>query len=165
MALILDADSIIKLNRVGALGVVAGAFECVIPEAVYQEAVVNAKARGYADAETIDGIIRELITIVAANPLALMDISRNIGPGETEVLALAQQSSETAIVVSDDEDFLRYARRRGIRHVTPIGLVPWLAQEWVISIDQARELIELSRHLTNERNYLAAMAELEVSEK
>ena len=49
--------------------------------------------------------------------------------------------------------------------MTPIGLVPWLAQEWVIGVDQARELIELSRHLTNERNYLAAVAELEVSEK
>ena len=106
MALILDADSLIKLNRVGALGVVSGAFECVIPEAVYQEAVVNAKARGYADAETTDGIIRELITIVVANPLDSLDISRNIGPGETEVLALAQQGNETAFVVSDDEDFL-----------------------------------------------------------
>ena len=165
MALILDADSLIKLNRVGALELVAGAFECVIPEAVYHEAVVNARARGYPDAETIDGIIRELILVLVVDPVELSYVSTNIGPGEREALALARQGGETAIIVSDDADFVRYIRRKQISHVTPIGLIPRLVQEAVIDMAQAGELIELSHHLTNERNYLAAVADLEVLQK
>jgi hypothetical protein len=61
MALVLDTDSLIKLNRVGVLEIVARAFECMIPRAVYQEAVVNARAKVYADAEAIDKAVNELM--------------------------------------------------------------------------------------------------------
>jgi hypothetical protein len=106
MALFLDADSLIKLNRVGVLELVARVFECIIPEAVYLEAVVNARARGYADAEAIDRTVQELIS-----------------------------------------------------------LIPQLTRVGIISTDESRKFIESSRPLTNERNYRAALSDLEASGK
>ena len=164
MALILDADSLIKLNRVGALDLVARAFECVIPTAVYQEAVVNARARGYPDAESIDNIVRELIPVQEVTPSEPSTTFTPFGPGEGEVLALATQGHGESIIVSDDLVFLNAVRRTGIRYVTPIALIPRLARIEAISVDGARELLERSRRLTNERNYLAALADLEVYE-
>jgi predicted nucleic acid-binding protein len=94
MALILDADSLIKLNRVGALELAARAFECIIREAVYQEAVVNARARGYTNAESIDSIIKGLIQIQHAAPVEASMTSQALGVGESEVLALGMQNAE-----------------------------------------------------------------------
>jgi hypothetical protein len=118
MPLILDADSLIKLNRVGILEWVARAFECVIPLAVYQEAVVNARAKGHADAESIDRIVKELMHIhdrVQAEPSTTF---RPLGLGEREVLAIAVQSHGYAVIVSDDLDFLNVVRQTGMRYVT-----------------------------------------------
>ena len=84
MALILDADSLIKLNRVGVLEIVARAFECMIPRAVYQEAVVNARAKGYADAETIDAAINELMQIRDVTSRSFQRSQRVWGQGKAQ---------------------------------------------------------------------------------
>src|SRR5690606_42143555 len=54
-----SADAIIKLNRAGVLRTLVTKFECTLPEAVYQEAVVAGKERLYPDAVAIEEIRSE----------------------------------------------------------------------------------------------------------
>jgi len=147
------------------LEIVARAFECMIPRAVYQEAVVNARAKGYADAEAIDKAVNALMQIRDVASAELSTIPKGLGSGESEAPSLAIQQGEDSVIVSDDLVFLNAVQQREIRYLTPIELLPWLARSAIISVGRARELIESFRPLTNERNYLAALADLETSGK
>lgn len=165
MTLILDADSLIKLNRVGALELVAISCNCVIPDAVYQEAVVNARAAGYLDSEAIDQIVGLYVRIESAVETGQQDIPRQFGAGEKQVLSLAMRNPQFSVVVSDDQAFVNLLRQLEIRFISPIELFPVLLRWGAISITQAREFLGLFRPHTTERNYAAAVSSLNNSEQ
>lgn len=161
MILILDADALIKLNHIGALALVAANSECIIPDAVYQEAVVNARAAGHLDSDAIDQVVREQIQVAPIGDLGRDDIPDHFGAGEKQVLALALGQPQNSVVVSDDQVFVNLVRQLEVRFMSPIELFPVLSMERVISVCFAREFVERFRPHTAERNYLAALTSLE----
>ncbi|MFQ6029541.1 MAG: hypothetical protein ACE5Q6_18860 [Dehalococcoidia bacterium] len=162
MELILDSDSIIKLNQIGALEIVVKAFPCVIPQAVYQETVIDGRQRGRPDAEFIDRIVTAWVEIAVA-PQGNVPFPVR-GPGEREVLALAMDRGGDAWVVSDDRQFVNRVTQIRRSRLLPIDLIPVLARYELISMTVAREFLELFRPLTRGQSYLDALKDLEGQE-
>lgn len=167
MRLVLDADSLIKLCKAGVLEQVAQAFQCVIPEAVYHEAVVRGKERVYPDAEEIERIVMAAIPIHHTptgylNPMQYTSTSPDpkgeLGPGETAVLALAHQ--EESVIVSDDRQFLSSLRNQHIPFLPTADLIVEMAHQQVISTEQAREALNRMRPLISRGAYQDAIQEL-----
>jgi hypothetical protein len=128
LRLLLDADALIKLNRAGVLAIVLAATRCVVPQQVFQEAVINAKAKGHSDAELIEEALRgrcEVMDVVITERLSL-------GRGETALLALAA-TRVSGLVVSDDERFQAVLQSRQIPFVNCARLVAQLAEERLLS--------------------------------
>ena len=160
MTLILDADALIKLNRVGALNLVASSSECIIPVAVYQEAVVDARVAGYLDSDAIDLVVQRHIHVEPTSDLEMVDVPSHFGVGEKHVLALAMRDPQESVVVSDDQVFVNLVRQLEVRFISPIELFPMLLREGAIPLSRARQFIRRFRTHTSERNYIAALSSL-----
>ena len=158
MALILDSDARFKLNRVGALELLAHSFLCVIPEAVYDEVVLGGRSGGYEDADAIGQIISDLVEIQAVSP---NPASARLGRGERQVLALAIQLGAGSVAVSDDREFLRQVEAAEMQHLSPAMAITYLAQNAVIDIPQARQMLATMQPLTRPADITAALEELE----
>ncbi|MYC28634.1 MAG: hypothetical protein F4X65_00880 [Chloroflexi bacterium] len=115
MTLILDADALIKLNRIGALDLVASNSECIIPGAVYQEAVADARVAGYLDSDAIDLVVRRHIRVETTSDLEQVGVPNHFGAGEKQVLALAMRDPQESVVVSDDQVFVNLVRQLEVR--------------------------------------------------
>jgi predicted nucleic acid-binding protein len=170
--LVLDADSLIKLCKAGVLEQVAQAFQCVIPEAVYHEAVVRGKERLYPDAEEIERIVMAAIPIhkTPAQYLGQMhspgpgpDQEKVLGPGETAVLALAQHIGES-VIISDDRQFLALLHSQHVPFLPPTGLIVAMTHQQVIPKEQAREALDRMRPLISRGAYQDATQDLEERE-
>jgi hypothetical protein len=143
---LLDADALIKLNRAGILIAVLDATACAVPRAVYEEAVTNAKAKGYPDAEVIEAVLAgrcEVIEVVVPEALGL-------GRGEAGLLALAE-TGQSGLVVSDDERFQSVLQSRHIPFLNCARLVTWLAEQRVLtSVAASAALQALWRYISAE---------------
>ena len=139
--------------------------ECIIPDAVYQEAVVNARVAGYLDSDAIDLVVRRHIQVEFTTDFEQMDVPSHFGAGEKQVLALAMRDPQESVVVSDDQVFVNLVRQLEVRFISPIELFPMLLREGAISISRARQFIGRFRTHTSERNYFAALSSLREMEQ
>lgn len=162
MVIVLDADGLIKLSQAGVLEHVAQAFQCVIPDAVYHEAVTKARERQYRDAEEIERVVKSAMTI---QPAATLDMPEfGLGAGETAVLALAAQQEGESTIVSDDRRFLAFLNRQGVPFLMPSALIAMMAQQGFLTMSDAREILERLRPLIREAAFQRALQELEKGE-
>lgn len=162
MVIVLDADGLIKLSQAGVLEHVAQAFQCVIPDAVYHEAVTKARERQYRDAEEIERVVKSAMTI---QPTATLDMPEfGLGAGETAVLALAAQQEGESTIVSDDRRFLAFLNRQGVPFLMPSALIAMMAQQGFLTMSDAREILERLRPLIREAAFQRALQELEKGE-
>lgn len=142
--LVMDADALIKLNRAGVLVRAGGAFRCVVPAMVYEEAVTRGKARLYPDAEQIESAVSQAMTISA--PSRLLDPQAGLSAGDLQVLSLARER-HGAIVVSDDRRLLTSAARLGLAFTTPAQLVVALARRGELSVGEGLKAVDTLRPL------------------
>ena len=163
--LILDADGLIKLHRAGVLELLARHYECTIPSAVYQEAVVNAGDK-YPDSQQIDRIIQVSMK-VAQSPLDYWsyweDIPINIGAGERQALTLFMGSTsiEPTTIISDDAAFLRLLATHSIPFLSPIDMILTMVKQGVLTQEMAKVALNLVKPMTNPDEYQRAIACLE----
>ncbi len=159
MRLLLDADGLIKLQRAGVLARVAKVFACTIPQAVYREAVVRGKERFHRDAEDIERIVAETVTV--AHTLDNPQSELGLGAGETAILAFLVEQGRDFIVVSDDRRFLSILRGQGIQHITPAHLLVMLAWRGVLTRTEALEALERLRPTIRISTYWSVRQHLE----
>ncbi|GEM_PF-2054633 len=163
MLLLLDADGLIKLNRAGVLETVASAFQCLVPESVYQEAVVDAKARGYSDAAVLEDIIAAKMKVQPAS--ASPSSESGFGSGESGVLALLNMQTEASVVISDDRRFLALLARQQRDFLTPSDLIVFMAREGILNTTPARAFLEALRPHIQKDAYLEAIQDIEALPK
>jgi len=140
-----NAGPLIALGKLNRLELLAGLYgEVQIPRAVYDEAVTQGLALGVPDARTIrlfwqmrSWPIVEVTaaTLAAYKPPVILD------PGETEVLAQAQNGSDT-LVLLDDETARVEARRLGLRVRGTLGVLSQAFRFGILSFPQVELLIE-----------------------
>ena len=162
MVILLDADGLIKLSRAGVLEQVAQAFQCIIPDVVYHEAVTKAKERQYRDAEGIERIVQSAMRIQPTTALDMPELG--LDTGETAVLALATQYEGEFTIVSDDRRFLAFLNRQGVPFLMPSALIVVMAQQGFLTNDAAREVLERLRPMVRETAFHLALQELEKGE-
>lgn len=157
MRLLLDADGLIKLHRAGVLNLVAEAFTCTVPEAVFHEVVTRGKERLHQDAEEIERIISEVVEVARTEQ---EQAEPGLGAGEMAVLVLSVQGQD-AIVVSDDRRFLSLLSARGLPFLTPADLLAVLANQKALTRAEAREALEQLRPMIRAAAYWEAREDLE----
>ena len=157
--LILDADGLIKLNRAGVLDLLADSYECSIPSAVYQEALVNAAHR-HSDAEVIDAIIRKSISVTIIEEIP-HEVPAHIGEGEREVLALFMQSEGTNTIISDDGQFLRILDEHSIPFFSPSSMILNMVDQGVLTKAMGGAAVDLLKPLIKPDEYQRSQSALE----
>ena len=66
--IVADADGLIKLGKSGALEALLSVAEVMVPEAVYEEAVITGKKEMYEDAAELERTLREGGTKIVGAP-------------------------------------------------------------------------------------------------
>ncbi len=152
--IILDSDGLIKLQKSGLLKLLASRCDCIIPEAVYKESVVDGKKGLYEDAFLIEDIVQEKIDRIKIddNKKNLEKISKDklesLGKGEKETFHLYFQEQADAIV-SDDRAFLKVLDRfSNVKYFTPCNTIYIMYKKGIInkkeslkSIGNIKELV------------------------
>lgn len=158
MELLLDADGLIKLNRAGVLTRVVETCSCVVPLAVYGEAVTEGKARRYPDADAIEEALSNGVQIEDVQ--GSLELELGLGPGEQAILTLLSQRRD-AIVVSDDRRFLTVLSRQEIPFLTPVDVLVVLKRRRVLTALEAREALERLRPAIRTTAYWDAREDLQ----
>ena len=132
------------LGKLHRLDLLVDLFDEVsVPRAVYDEVVIQGLARGAPDASTVRLFWQRQQWLVVDAPGELLSAYVPpvvLDPGETEVLALAQSSTDP-LVLLDDEVARTEARRLELRLCGTLGILVRAHQKELLSSNQAELLI------------------------
>ena len=123
-----DSTPLIYLAKVGKLSLVKDVFERVsVPEAVFNEAVVQGKALNISDASIIERlvgawIIRERVRPEVDAEYRFLDTNTRMGLGEKEALKLCKQLKADYFIV-DNREARRISRILNIRPIGTCGII------------------------------------------
>ena len=114
-----NTSPIFYLHRLRCLDLLQKIYqEIIVPKAVVAE--LEAGRKQGEDVPAIDSY--EWIKIRAIRSPQIMGLSTDFGPGETEVLALALEESDSLAII-DDKLARRIARLRGLRVTGTAGIL------------------------------------------
>jgi len=123
-----DSTPLIYLAKIGRLGLVKDVFERVfIPEAVFNEAVVQGKVLNISDASIIERfvgawIMRERVRPEVDAEYRFLDTNTRLGLGEKEALKLCKQLNADYFIV-DDREARRVSKTLNIRPIGTCGII------------------------------------------
>lgn len=116
---VVDTTPIIALALIGKLGLLQHLYgEVVVPAAVYDE-VLAGGASGAGRAEFQEAVWLRVISLQDARRA---DLLADLGRGEAEVIALAQEI-DADLVVIDERLARRHARRLGLTLTGTLGVL------------------------------------------
>ena len=156
MRLLLDSDGLIKLHRAGVVSHVIRAFDCIIPQTVYDEVVTQGRARLHQDAEALETALSGTVAVV---PVHIRRSESGLGAGELGILSLLAETPD-AIVVSDDRRFLTVLATQGTPFLTPADMVVVLARRDLLTGDEARQALDRLRPVIRLAAYWDARQDL-----
>ena len=123
-----DSTPLIYLAKIGRLGLVKDVFGRVfIPEAVFNEAVVQGKALNISDASIIEKfvgewIMRERVRAEVDAEYRFLDTNTRLGLGEKEAIKLCKQLNVNYFIV-DDREARRVSRILNVRPIGTCGII------------------------------------------
>lgn len=128
----MDADGLIKLSKAEVLTPLLRSHEVLIPEEVYEEAVIRGKLELYEDAFELEKVLeKDRTPIRTVKPVR--HISRvlegvpSLGKGERAALHL-YHAEDAGAILSDDRVFLRFLNESSIPYLTPAGVIVRLVE-------------------------------------
>ena len=120
-----NTSPIFYLHRLRLLDLLQKLYqEIIVPKAVVAE--LEAGRRQGEDVPAVDSY--EWIKIRAIRSPQIMGLSTDFGPGETEVIALALEESDSLVII-DEKLARRIARLRGLRVTGTAGVLLKAKQE------------------------------------
>lgn len=129
-SIVIDTSSLIALERINLLDILCRMYrEVLIPESVLQEC-------GEVSLPCLS------ITRIKSNLMKLLITDLNLGKGEAEVIALADQKRLTVVI--DDSKARRVAENMGLKLTGTIGVLLRAEKEGLIAsaYDKVKELKE-----------------------
>ena len=162
--IVADADGLIKLGKSGALAALLSVAEVLVPEAVYEEAVVTGKREMYEDAFELERGLREgaaKVIQVVENEQAegRLPEASAFGPGERAALRVAHESEADAILM-DDRVFLGFLAEAGMRALVPAAAIVLLAERGAVYVGEAVQALGRIEGTIRREVYEAAMEDL-----
>ena len=159
-----DADGLIKLDKSGALEALLSVAEVLVPEAVYEEAVVAGKREMYEDAFELERVLREggaKVVEAEENERAesVLEGAPALGPGERAALRVSYGSRADA-VLTDDRVFLGVLAGAGVKALVPAAAIVLLAGRGGLSVEEAEAALGRIEGSVRREVYEAAMEEL-----
>lgn len=143
MKVVSNASPLINLARIGRLGLLARVFnQVIIPEAVWQEVVVDGEGQpGAEEVRQADWIVRE----VASNRQLVHSLRQELDAGEAEAIALSVEINADWLLM-DERLGRETARHFGLGYIGLIG---------VLQVAKRRGEIEMLRPLLAQLRDLA----------
>lgn len=143
---VVDSDGLIKLGKARILRALVGSNEVLVPEAVYEEAVVRGKRELYEDAFELERLLGdEEVPIIRSSlePQAdrLLEGVTSLGAGEKNTLHLYFAEKADA-VLSDDRVFLNFLGRNSVPFVAPVNAVVALTGSGRLSFEEGSKALE-----------------------
>lgn len=138
MTVVADASVLIGLSAIGQLPLLHARFPSgiFIPEAVWREVVDEGRGRPGAQ-EVADA---DWITVRSAAARGMVQLLlADLEQGEAEAIALAHET-DADIILLDERDARRAARRLGLRPLGTIGILIWAKQSGRVS--NLREVLD-----------------------
>lgn len=131
-SIILDADGLIKLGKIGLLSSLSRRYNCIISKQVFEEAIKEGKKYFHEDAFTLENYINQgIIKVVKTKPNfkaeKLLRTAYSLGKGEKSTLHLFYDQNALGIV-SDDMAFLNLLDKHNIPYFTPASLISRLVE-------------------------------------
>lgn len=139
-----NSAPLIYLAKVGRLNIIKDVFgKIFIPEAVFNEAVIQGKTLKISDAFIIEKavgvwILREKVKPEISAEFSFLDTNTKLGLGEREALKLCKQLNAEFFIV-DDREARRASRILGI---TPIGTFGVIIQAFRQNSITKREVLK-----------------------
>ena len=120
MRVVSNASPLINLARIGELGLLRALYgQVLIPEAVWQEVVIDATGQaGATDVREATWITRHRV----ANQLLVRALCQELDEGEAEAIALALEMDE-ALLLMDERLGRESALHMGVRCVGLVGVL------------------------------------------
>lgn len=140
-----NSGPLIALGKLNRLDLLAGLYgEVQLPRAVYDEVVTQGLAHGAPEALTIRLFWQRHVWPILTVPDAVLSSYTPpviLGPGETEVLVLAQTLKDP-LVLLDDEVARAEARRLKLRVRGTLGILVHAYRQGLLTFDQVEVLIQ-----------------------
>jgi len=162
LKVVLDADGLIKLTKCGILPDLLEACNCVIPRQVYTETVVEGIKQLYEDAFEIGEYVEE--GRLAVKSIKISFEEETLGSGELSAFALFKQSNYH-FIVSDDQAFLKFLRRKSIPFLIPSDVIVLLFNMKQINKCQAKQYLNQLKPLTRDEAYYEALEQIKEVEE
>ncbi len=155
--IVLDADGLIKTSKAGFLPQLTEEYVCLLPEEVYQEAVVAAWIGHPDEARALEALIaaEKLIRKQAARSRfadRILRRSHSLGVGESGAVHLFLQEGADALL-TDDRAFLNFLTRHRIPVLTPSEALLSLRTAERLSHQDAARAAEQLRPLIRQSVY------------
>lgn len=162
--IVADADGLIKLGKSGALAALLSVAEVLVPEAVYEEAVVVGKKALYEDAFELERMLRAggariFSELEDERATETLEGVTSLGAGERAALHAAFVAGADA-VLTDDRAFLGVLARAGIVALVPAAAIVSLAEAGAMSLEEAAAALGRIEDSVRREVYEAAMEEL-----
>ncbi len=144
MLMILDASSLILLQKIGLLERIIKKFSFVITLEVYKEAVENGKNKNARDAYAIDAKIAEgmIKVLKLKSGRTSDDLMNKFGTelGESETIALRLER-KSGIVAVDDHKAMVACNVYGIPFTTALAMTIEAKKAGIITLQEAQKMI------------------------
>lgn len=166
MQTVIDTSTLISLARISYLEIIRKLkMEVVIPEEVYEEAVIDGEKKGIADATVIKAFINDhKLRVLNVKGDEIKQLRRKIGKylakGDEAVLSLAIKEKAEEIITNDD-GLSKIALALGYRVIATPDLLMKGLKNKLLSF---KEFETLMRGLVIENRLSSAVAELYLME-
>ncbi len=170
--IVVDADGLIKLGKSGALPTLLGSARLLVPQAVWEESVVEGKRRMYEDAYDLEGVLveggAEVVSYEAGEEVErlLGGSAASFGAGERAALAVFYAVGADA-VLTDDRAFLGLLAGADppVPALVPAAAIIALAEGDWMTVEEARDALGKLKPSIRGNVHAAAMEDLETMQR
>jgi predicted nucleic acid-binding protein len=121
MDAIVDSSPLILFHSIDRLDILTSVFDdIIVPQAVWEEVTVQSRIRSRGSIGALPAGMRRLAVEHDASVARWL---ADLGPGETDVIALGRQRSDSPMLVMDDRPARQVAERAGLTVMGSLGVV------------------------------------------